>query len=46
MGFGLLGLIKPMSRSHNNKYILVVINYVMKWVEAKALRTNVVVIVS
>jgi hypothetical protein len=46
MGFGLLGLIKPMSRSHNNKYILVVIDYVMKWVEAKALRTNVVAIVS
>jgi hypothetical protein len=38
MGFGLLGPIKLMSRSHDNKYILVVIDYVTKQVEAKAFK--------
>jgi len=42
MGFGLLGPIKLVSRSHDTKYILVVIDYVTKWVEAKALRTVIV----
>ncbi len=46
MGFGFLGPIKLVSCSHDTKYILVVIDYVTKWVEAKALRTNMVVIVS
>ncbi len=46
MGFGLLGPIKLMSCSHDTKYILVVIDYVMKRVEVNALRINMVVIVS
>jgi hypothetical protein len=46
MGFGLLGPIKPVSHSHDNKYILVVINYVTKRMEAKALWINKVVIIT
>jgi hypothetical protein len=45
MGFGLFGTIKPVSCSHDNKCILVVIDYVTKRVEAKGLRTNMVVII-
>jgi hypothetical protein len=44
VGSDFIGLIKLARRLTWNKYILVVIDYAIKWVEAKALRTNFVII--
>lgn len=46
LGFDFIGPIKLASKYSSNQYILVIINYVTKWVEAQALCTNIVTIIT
>jgi hypothetical protein len=45
-GFDFIKHVKPISRLPSNQYILVTTNYVMKWVEARIICTNIVAIMA
>jgi hypothetical protein len=45
-GLHFIGPIKPIGRLTRNIYIMVVVDYATKWVKAKALKTNIVIIIA